>query len=250
MEELLIPNASRHNVVSFNITVNDAAINSAYQILAIVVNQEINRVPSAKIIIRDGEAAQRTFDISNSDDFVPGKKINIKMGRDGTNEQIFKGLITRHAIKVKENGNSELHVECKDESVKMTIGRKNRYFENVKDSQVFDELVGGYAGLTSDSETTSLIHKELVQHHVSDWDFMLLRAEANGMLVIVNDGIVKVAKPDSTSEPVVQVTYGSSVLEFEAELDARTQWKNVESRSWDYTNQTLFRADSSATSFN
>lgn len=249
MEELLIPNASRHNVASFTVTVNNTAINPAYQIIAIVVTKEINRVPCAKIILRDGEAARRTFEISNGDDFLPGKKINIKLGHDGNNVQTFKGIITRHAIKVKENGNSELHIECKDECVKMTIGRKSRYFENIKDSQLFDDLVGGYAGLSADSETTSLTHKELVQHHISDWDFMLLRAEANGMLVTATDGTVKIAKPNTDSEPVVQVTYGSSVLEFEAEIDARTQWKNVESTSWDYSNQSLFKADSSTASF-
>jgi Rhs element Vgr protein len=248
MEELLIPNNSRHNVASYNITVDNTAINPAYQVIAIVVNKEINRVPSAKIVLRDGEAARRSFEISNSEDFVPGKKINIKLGRDGQNTQSFKGIITRHSVKVKENGNSELHIECKDESVKMTLGRQSRYYENLKDSQLIDELVGGYPGLTADTQSTSLTHKELVQHHITDWDFMLLRAEANGMLVNVNDGTVKVSKPDTSSEPVLQVTYGSSVLEFEAEIDARTQWKNVESSSWDYSNQSLFKADSSSAS--
>jgi Rhs element Vgr protein len=249
MEELLIPNSSRHNVASYNITVDNTAINPAYQIIAIVVNKEINRVPSAKIVLRDGEAARRNFEISNSEDFVPGKKINIKLGRDGQNTQSFKGIITRHSVKVKENGNSELYIECKDESVKMTLGRQSRYYENLKDSQLIDELVGRYSGLTADTQSTSLTHKELVQHHITDWDFMLLRAEANGMLVNVNDGTVKVSKPVTSSEPVLQVTYGSSVLEFEAEIDARTQWKNVESSSWDYSNQSLFKADSSSASF-
>jgi Rhs element Vgr protein len=47
---------------------------------------------------------------------------------------------------------------------------------------------------------------------------------------------------------VLQVSYGSSVLELEAEMDARTQWKNVEASSWDYANQQLLRADTSEAS--
>ena len=250
MEEILIPNDSRHNVVSFTITLNEVAMNPAYQLLSIVINKEINRVPLANIILRDGDAAMRTFEISDTDDFVPGKKINIKLGRDGENTQLFKGIITKHSIKVKENGNTELHIECKDESIKMTIGRQNHYYENVKDSQVFDELAGRYPGLSADAQATAFTHKELVQHHITDWDFMLLRAEANAMLVSVEDGVIKIFKPVTTSEPVLQVSYGSSVLEFEAELDARTQWKNVEATSWDYSNQQMFKADTSSVSFN
>ena len=250
MEEILIPNESRHNVASYNILLNEVAMNPAYQLIAVVINKEINRVPVAKIILRDGDAAMRTFEISDTDDFIPGKKINIKLGRDGDNTQSFKGIITKHAIKVKENGNTELHIDCKDESVKMSIGRQSRYYENVKDSQVFDELTNKYSGVSANAQTTALTHKELVQHHVTDWDFMLLRAEANGMLVNVEDGVVKIFKPVTEAEPVLQVSYGSSVLEFEAEMDARTQWKNIEATSWDYSNQQLFKAATSAVSFN
>jgi Rhs element Vgr protein len=136
-------------------------------------------------------------------------------------------------------------IECKDEAVKMTIGRKSKYYENVKDSDVYDQLTGAY-GLSRTGDSTSLQHKEIVQHHCTDWDFLLLRAEANGMLVLISDGEVKVVKPVTDPEPAVQVTFGSSILEFDAEMDARHQWKNVRSRSWDYTNQQLFESDSSS----
>jgi Rhs element Vgr protein len=70
-----------------------------------------------------------------------------------------------------------------------------------------------------------------------------MRAEANGMLVMVKDGTIKLAKPNTSSSPVLQVNYGSSILDFEAEIDARYQWKSVKASSWDYANQHLFDAD-------
>jgi len=87
-----------------------------------------------------------------------------------------------------------------------------------------------------------------VQHHISDWDFLLLRAEANGLLVNVNDGKIKIAKPDTSASTVLDLAYGSSLLEFEAEMDARNQWKNVKASSWDYANQQLFQAEASESS--
>ena len=131
MEDILIPYASKHDVATFSILVDDQAINPSYQVLSVSVAKEINRIPAAKIILRDGEASDKSFEISNSNDFIPGKKILIKIGLDGDNTQVFKGLIIRHAIMVKENGDGVLQVECLDEAVKMTTGRHSRYYEIV-----------------------------------------------------------------------------------------------------------------------
>src|SRR5687768_10611361 len=140
MADVIIPNLSRHAVTTYDILVNETLVDPSFQVLSISITKDANKIPVAKIILRDGEAADTTFPISNEDTFIPGKKIKIKIGRDGTNTQAFKGIITKHAIKVKENGNTELIVECRDEAIKMTIGRRSKYFENVKDSDVFDQL--------------------------------------------------------------------------------------------------------------
>jgi len=246
MDELLIPNSARYDVATCNVLVNGREVDPTYQLLSLSIIREVNRIPVASLVYRDGDASKQAFEISNKNDFVPGNTIQINIGRDSDNTRAFKGIITRHAVKVKANGHSQLHIECRDTCVKMTIGRHSRYFENVKDSQVFDELVSAY-NLTSESETTGLTHKELVQHHIPDWDFLVLRAEANGMLVIADDGIIKIVKPVIRPKEVLQVNYGSSVLEFESEIEARYQFTEVNATSWDYSNQQLFNADSSAT---
>src|SRR5260221_4736589 len=248
MEALLIPNTSKYDVASYSILIDGKEADPSFQLLSLSILKEINRVPSAKIIFRDGDASQQNFEISDQEFFVPGKKIQINIGRDGTNKPAFKGIIIRHAVKVKHNGHSQLCIECQDECVKMTIGRHSHYFEKMKDSKVIDELISKYK-LQADPEATKLEHKELVQHHISDWDFVLLRAEANGMLVIANDGKITVAKPKIQSKEALQVNYGSSVLEFEAEMDARSQFKSVNASSWDYKNQALFKVDSTSASF-
>ncbi len=248
MEELIIPNPAKYDVASFNILVEGKAVDSAFQLLSLSISKEVNRVPIANLVFRDGDASLRKFEISDKDDFMPGKKIQINIGRDGKNKQAFKGLIIRHGVKVKANGNTHLMIECQDACVKMTIGRHSHYFEKMKDSKVCDELITKY-GLEADPESTRLEHKELVQHHISDWDFVLLRAEANGMLVIADDGKITIARPKIQSTEALQINYGSSIMEFEAEMDARSQFKSVNAASWDYQNQSLFKADTSSTSF-
>lgn len=243
MEELIIPNPSMHDVASFNILLNGAAMDASYEVLSVSIDKEINRIPTARIVLKDGDASLANFEISNKPDFVPGAEIVIKMGFDSKNRQAFKGIITKHSIRVKENGDTQLLIQCKDIAVRMTYGRHSRYFSNLKDSDIFDLLIKDYKGLSGDVTATSLKHKELVQHHVTNWDFLLLRAEANGMLVNVDDGKIQISGPDTASDPVLQVSYGSSVIEFEAEMDASNQWANVEAVSWDYSNQALFKAN-------
>ncbi len=243
-----IPDRSQQDVVTYDILSDGQVVDPGLQIMSIVTNKEINRVPTAKIVIRDGDASEETFAVSNQEFFVPGKKMEIKVGKDRTNLLIFKGIVTRHCVKVTESGQSDLVVECKDESVKLTIGRHSRYFENMKDNEVIDEIISPYQ-LGKDLEDTGLTHKELVQHHTTDWDFVLSRADANGKLVIVDDGTIQVIAPNTSQAPVLTLLYGSTLLEFEADMDARTQWSMVKGTAWDYTNQRLFEADSESANF-
>jgi Rhs element Vgr protein len=247
MAELIIPNPAKNDVATYNILINGKEADPTYKLMSLSILREVNRVPVAKIIFIDGDSAKRSFEISNKNDFIPGNKIQINLGRDSKNKQAFNGLIIKHAVKVKANGQSHLYLECMDECIKMTVGRQSHYFEKVKDSDVFDELSHKYK-LKTDAEKTKLLHKELVQHHISDWDFLLLRAEANGMLVMPDDGTLKIARPAIQPKEVLQVNFGSSVLEFESEIDARLQFKTVHASSWDYSNQKLFEAKSSSVS--
>lgn len=247
MPEILIPANASHDVNTYRITLNGSEMDPSYQLLSLSISKELNRVSSASIVLRDGDAALQNFPLSNKADFVPGKKIEISIGKDGINKSAFKGVVVKHAIKVQTVGNTQLHVECMDAAVKMTIGRQSAYFESVYDSELFDNLISKY-DITSDAETTNLQHKELVQHNITDWDFLLLRAEANGMLVNVDDGTIHIAKPN-IKDAVSEIKYGSSVLAFEAEIDARNQFKSINAESWDYSNQQLFTAETSSSPF-
>jgi Rhs element Vgr protein len=235
-----IPNQSVHDMITYDLLVDGFTLDSSYQVIAVSVKKEVNRIPSATIILRDGEAADGEFSLSNSADFVPGKEIEVKIGRDSDNTTVFVGVIVKHRIRVRESGEGVLIVDCRDKCVRMSVGRRNRYFEDSKDSDVIEHLIGQYSGLDKDVEATNLEHAELVQHHCTDWDFLLSRADVNGRLVIVDDGKVQVKKPDTSADAALSVAYGTTLLEFEAEMDARTQWRTVEAKAWDYRNQAMF----------
>ncbi|CAI2766915.1 type VI secretion system tip protein VgrG [Flavobacterium collinsii] len=239
----VIQTSKSADLVTHKILVEGEELSKTYQVKSIVVQNEVNRIPMAQIVLTDGEASERDFKLSNEDLLIPGKKIEITAGYHNDEETIYKGIIIKHAIKIK-GGASLLIIECKDEAVKLTIGRKSKYFYDVKDSDVFEEIIGSY-GLEKNVEATNFSHKELVQYNTSDWDFIVSRAQANGKLCFVENGKITVSKPDVTSATVETVTFGASLLDFDAEIDARNQFAKVSSYSWDYTNQELVEIEAS-----
>ena len=242
-EDRLIPHQATPDRPTSTILVDGSEISGAYQVASITVTKKVNQVSSCVISIFDGDTATEDFEISNTEDFLPGKEIEIKLGYYDTEETVFKGIITRHSIRIPYASRSILELECKDEAVKMTIGRKNAYFFESTDSDIIEEIIGNYSGLSKDVESTSVSHAEMVQYYCTDWDFVASRAEVNGMLIFNSDGELKVAKPDTGATEVVTLVHGSTIMQFEGEMDARYQYAAVKSKSWDFAEQALVESE-------
>lgn len=232
-----IPSDAPKTVATFTILSEGIAVPREYHILSIVVNKEVNRIPSATIILLDGEASKQSFEISNKADFEPGKEIEIKAGYRSSEETVFKGVVIKHGIKVRKN-NSVLVVECRDKAVKMTGSCKSKYFKDVKDSDIMEELIDAH-GLDKDVTATTVTHKQVVQYNSTDWDFVLCRCDASGMLCFVSDNKVTIGKPQFSGDAALTIQYGATVLDLDAEIDARLQYKSVKGSSWSYTDQSL-----------
>lgn len=241
----VIQTSQSADLVTHKILIEGEELSKTYQVKNIVVQNEVNRIPIAQIILIDGDPSARDFQLSNEELLIPGKKIQINAGYHNDEEILYKGIVIKHSIKIKDKS-SLLIIECKDEAVKLTIGRKNNYFYDVKDSEAFEEIIGNY-GLENDIEATNFTHKELVQFATSDWDFIVTRAQACGKLCFVENGKITIKKPDTTAEPIETVTFGSTLLDFDAEIDARNQFSKISSYSWDYANQEIVEIEANKT---
>jgi Rhs element Vgr protein len=133
-------------------------------------------------------------------------------------------------------------VLCRDKAFKLTLGRTNRTFTDMTDSDAIAQVIGEY-GLTATVTATTIQHPSLLQYYATDWDFVLARAEANGMLVSSAAGTVTVAPP-ATDAAVLKVSYGIDLVRFDAELDARGQYASVEATSWDPATQAIVSVES------
>lgn len=230
-------------VVTFNVKVEGTSISDGISILSIEVENYVNRIPIARVKLKDGDVATGTFEASSSATFVPGKSITIEAGYDSNNEIIFQGIITKQYLRAGSSGTS-LEVECRDKAIKMTVGRKSNTYTKQKDSDIISSLISGY-GLSANVTTTNTQWPQQVQYYSTDWDFIVCRAEMNGMTVIVKNGAVTVVKPGSDNTSVATVELGDGLITFNAELDSVSQLGSVSATSWDYQQQQVISQQTS-----
>jgi len=241
-EERRIPTPAPADLPSFKILVDGRQVSAEYQVQAVVVSRSFNRVAEAQLVILDGDPATEDFKASTADEFVPGKEIEIQAGYHGDEERLFSGIIVRHGIRVFQRRPSVLRLECKDVAVRLSVGRNSAYHYESSDAEIIETLASE-AGLTSDIEATEVTHQGMVQFYASDWDFILTRAEANGRLVSTEDGTLVVKAPDASADSVLSLTYGGNILDFEAHMDARSQYETAEAYAWDAANQEMLEVE-------
>jgi len=244
----IIPTQADTDLATFTVLSNGQEIGGEIGVDSIFVVKSVNKIPTARIAIFDGSVPLEDFEVSSGNLFIPGNEIEIKAGYHSDESTIFKGIITKHSIQTKKDKPSFLNIELKDKSVKMTIGRKSKFFEEMKDSEIIEEIITGYS-LQPEVEATEVTHKEMIQHHATDWDFLVSRAEVNGKLVFVDDGKVTVKAPDLSADPVLELAYGQNVYEFEAGMDVRDQFTAVKSSSWNFTDQAIIEGEADEPGF-
>jgi Rhs element Vgr protein len=231
---LPVPAAHRE----FTVKVGGQAIGREQHLAGVYIVKEVNRISAARLVYLDGSASASDFPLSNAATFAPGAEIEVLAGDESDPVSLFKGIVVRQGIKVRDHSASQLIVECRHKAAKLTVGAKNAFFFEQTDSDIISALLGA-ANVSNDVETTTVSHAQQVQFRSTDWDFLLTRAEANGKLVFTNDDRVAVRAANVSGQPVCTLQFGATILELDAEIDARSQYSAVKSLTWDPAQQAL-----------
>ncbi len=232
----------KSGIVNLEVTLDGTKVPEAMMVLEVEVIKEINKIPYAKILIADGDSRTQTFPQSDQAIFEPGKEVEIKLAHDptATMESIFKGVLVEHGVKLRRDGLGFLVLTCRDESLALTAGRRNKIFYDQKDSDIITSIFkeAGVKG-TVDVEATTATHKKLIQYYCTDWDFIQARADANGLVTVIDDGKISIKKPTVSEKTDVAINYGVDLMEMDLKLDAAYQFEEVQANFWDYTKQAI-----------
>ena len=209
-------------------------------LVSVEIQRELNRIPGAKLVLLDGSAAMRTFALSNTAFFEPGKRIEIALRHEGDNADttVFEGLVVRHAVEPRAEG-STLRIELKDPAFKLTRQRKSAVFRKT-DDQAIRKLIEDASLKVGTLATTEHEHGELIQYYASDWDFIVSRADVQGLVVDAHRGAISTYAIALGARGTLKIEYGlTDLYELELELDGGQQWAEVSSVGWDLPEQKL-----------
>ena len=214
-------------------------------IVSVNIRHAFNAIPWARIVLVDGDLSTNRVPISDGDLFAPGSTITLKAGYGDTEESLFSGIVVRHGFRIAGYNNSRLIVECRASACRMAVGRRTAHHVGQTDGEMVRALIGNTGGIPRVAETT-VRHDVLVQYDCSDWDFMLARADAMSLLVNVDDATVSVQPPPTDGAAALTVTWGVDLIDFDADIDARTQWTAVQAASWNPGEQSPHQGRSAA----
>lgn len=214
----------------------------------IEIVHEINKLSTAQITIlykpKDGDEGEPTVD----DPFTSGQSVEIKAGygnQPSATATVFKGVMIREKLEKTPDGSFQQDISCKHAAVEMTNDLGAKDFYNKTDSTILESLISDCsAGLSSAVDATSTASPYLPKGEgTSDWDFLLARAEFNGMIVTLQPDKVTVSKPNLSASPVLGVAMGVSVISFQAETHTEKQPTTATAQAWDIKNQELLSVD-------
>ena len=230
------------SVVTPTILSDGKSMDKAFELLSIDVLREMNRIPYATLVLLAGDTPQKEFAISDDSFFEPGKTIEIKLRyEDGSEKEVsvFKGLVVKHSVEAGEQG-MLLSVEIKDAAVKMTRVRNNKIYKDKTDSDIISGLLSDNGLTAGKIPTTKTTHKSMVQYYCTDWDFMLSRAEANGLMVLAENGKISLYEIKISGSAKYTFEFGmDDITNFEIDLDANHQFAAIEAVAWDPKEQKL-----------
>lgn len=223
------------SVVDVQVLSNGQVVDPSLQLLSVDVRRELNRVPWAQLLYVDGDLPQRDFPISSSDVFAVGREVQVKAGYldlPSSKATLFSGVVVRHAVEAGTQG-SCLRIELRDKAYKLTQGRRTALYEKQTDSDVFKKLVGAAGLATGQVDSTSFQHPALVQFECSDWDFLLTRAEAMGMVVLAVDGKLSLRKLAPPGAPAIQLGLGiQDIYGLSLEIDGLAAASAASATGW------------------
>ncbi len=243
------PRHKDSDLIGYSIFIDGKEMSEEKELLSAEITREVNKIPTAKIVIIDGDPSKEEFEISEKEGYEPGTPIRIAAGYHQKMETIFEGVIVTHGAKIKESHASELTIECIDKVATLAQKKKNEYFENMSDSDIINKILGNYSGIKKDVESTNIKHKKIVQYNSSDWDFIVTRAEINGKIVVVENAKVIVKKPN-LKNPKIKLTHGHDMKKINLKLDSKKQLSQVKYSAWDMTTQKIVEVTSDESNIN
>jgi Rhs element Vgr protein len=226
----------RDGLVSLKIKIEGVGVTDIVQVQEVFIDMEINSVTAATVVIQERGPHGDVFENSDGDLFIPGKGIEISLGYDDQLETTFKGVVVAQRLRVKNNL-SQLIVSCKDRAYGLTEGRSNAIFQNKKDTDAIQSIVGKYPGISLKVEDSEITIPAIMQYNCTDWDFVVMRAEANNMMVTTHQNTMHIETFDAGKQANFEINTAQFITDIDLKLTGEEMVSGIDLIAWDAKEQ-------------
>ena len=217
------------------VKINGTEMKEEYGIESISISHKIGTISSAELSVTGNYSSDfSSLSVADDEIFTPGNLIEITGGYDDKGETVlFNGCIVSYSVQLSADQPVSLKLSCKHNTVKMTMEKKTRTFENKTDSAIISGILSENSVKGFSVESTSIENKKFSQTEATDWDIVLSRAEENGFIVCLDADSISIKLPAISQSPVLRLASGESILDFSGELIAEHQPSTVEGYGYD-----------------
>ncbi len=159
-------------------------------------------------------------------------EIQVQAAEESRPTKIFTGEIT--ALEPSfDIASPSMQVRGYDKGHRLHLGRQQKAFLQVKDSDIASQLAG-IVSLSSDVDTTTEVYDHVFQNNLTNWEFLQERARRIGYDCYVMDDKLYFKELNTSGSPI-ELKWGENLSRFIPRLSTSGQVKEVEVRGWDPT---------------
>ena len=163
--------------------------------------------------------------------FNIGDEVKLKLGSG--HKEIFAGEIISMEPGFEVAGISSMTIRALDKMHRLGRGRKTRFWEEMKDSDVASE-VGKESGLSVSADPTQETHGYILQRNESNIAFIKRLAARNNFVARVTDGKLEFKKASFNSQSV-KVGMADNLRSLKVSFNSTDLVQKVVVRGWDVT---------------
>ncbi|MFD7902692.1 VgrG-related protein [Kitasatospora sp. NPDC059747] len=228
----------------------------AAQLVSCDIEESVGLPDTAVLTFRD---ADHTFLTATGITIGTKVRVSVVTVQGHTQVRLFTGEVTALELEVDTTGSYTV-VRASAVTHRLMRGRRVKAFRNMTTADIVREVAAG-AGLTCGRvDSFPVVHQQLSQANVPDWEFLqFLALESGAQVRADDDGRLEFVKPEPASgapapstpapqSPLV-LEYGRNLLELRGVLTGGAGADTVEARGWNVTTKSaLVAAEPSVTS--
>lgn len=233
------PQEDTDGALGITIKLDGSPISDATEVSSVEIVKEIGRIPEATVVILVSEIIADDAPELDGSTFKVGAAITLAaFYGDSEEQQLFDGIVMATRFRADERGGLRFEMTCRDKAMALLELGQSVTYSQMKDSDVMSALLSD-AGLEADIEATTDATADQLRFAASDWDYLRILADRNGLVLIADAGKVSAKAPDTSAEAALLITLGVDVIEIDVSVDAQRAIGAAEINAWSSLNQEM-----------